>query len=815
MVDPHYWFDGTGADATVETSEGVEGMLLEETTQSKLQQLRDNLDRGQLPDKELVVRDDTFLWQKWPSIAVRIRFVEAPSIVDRYPEYQRAVRSVSKSLRFTDIKRVDEYFENPEGVPTEVKAEALNLASRDRSIQMPIPSPELVDTYPGLVGDILGIEGGVSEVSIVAQLLESFQLREALADPATIEDDHLAKWITRLDWVTDGTLTQVGEFAQDYISASAETQREFEAVAILTAAEAKVGQLVASKLGNALSESTVSIPDVVVKSELFEVLQHRANASVYQEARQQLREDSLETYLGNVEIESADVLREHVAESRARKLSGILDDLELVPVELYSADVPVELQPLVAGLDPDVLVTALDQAIADNRATLDEALENLEALIERLSPLLSPRRRERLLDLMTRVEETREGLSVTSPESPEECVALYENLISQELSREFAFSQTAERLRENILASCEDYIREQYSSWVAAGSREERSPTMIVDAPKLLENELKHHEHVIMLISDGFGLRQWLEGSQQSPRYREWEAAGAVENELATTVFPSETGAGHYSFLTGMFPMEHGRDDIQKSIAGVDDHLFDRATAAGAHTKALSYLSGEGSGFSSVLSRYADEFEELSDFRSASSALSAQSLQATASHIRSHDQTFTLIQHNQIDQIHESTEYIANALLPGVTSNLLDYIESLAEQLNQDVSLILTADHGMLRLEDEDLLNVTSYDMKRELNERGFEIEQTGQRTTGLKPTSGGHQAWGDQDTDEYEILNETTMEELKAKTQDKCNGPTLRMKRRYYSHKEPLSATHGGFTFDEMFIPMLRFDFEKIAELL
>lgn len=810
IVDHDYWFEGDPADAEVTTPDGEKGMLLERADREQLQWIRDVLDKGELPGNQLVTRNPEFLRSKWPSIAVRIQFTDARKVSEEYPKYSRAIAAVSASVRFTDVRRVDGLFSEPDGVPTEIKSEALQLTVQDRENTQPIPSPSLLDSYPDLVASLLRDEA-VSRVGLVSRLIDDPRFQKGLENPDDVDEAAVCEWVESLGWLSGSELTDLGDFVREYVIADEETKHEYETAAVLIAAESSVSQLVASKLDDALADVSVTIPEAVQSTETFEIIQHRSDTEIYEQARSSVGADRLSQFLSNVDIDDAETFREYVAESKARELDGITDDLDFVPVELYASEVPEELEPLVAGLNPDVLESKLDNAIADDRATLNDALSALEEIIDQLRPILSPRHRERLSELMGRVTETRDGLAVKTPESPQECLELYETLVNQELSKDFSFARTAERFRENILERCEEYIRDSYPDWIDVGDRADREVNLLVDAPDIVEERFASYDHVVMLISDGFGLRQWLEGSKQVPRYQDWKEAGAVDNELTTTVFPSETGAGHYSFLTGQFPLENGRDNIKKSISIPDDHLFSRANSRGAHTKALSYLSGEG--FSSVLSTLADEFEELSDFRSASSALSGKSLQAVASHVQAYKQTFTVIQHNQIDQIHESGDHIADALLPGVTSNLLDYIESLSTTLDENVCVVVTADHGMLRLDDE-LLDVTSGEMQNELKNRGFRTDTLGQRIVGLKQVSGGARAWGEHNRDRYEILKELDMEDLNAKTNDKCDGPVLRMKRRYYSHHEQLSATHGGFTFDEMFIPMLTFDLQTLAEI-
>jgi hypothetical protein len=58
-------------------------------------------------------------------------------------------------------------------------------------------------------------------------------------------------------------------------------------------------------------------------------------------------------------------------------------------------------------------------------------------------------------------------------------------------------------------------------------------------------------------------------------------------------------------------------------------------------------------------------------------------------------------------------------------------------------------------------------------------------------------------------------MMELRALTKDKCDGRTFRFKRRYYSENKDMTATHGSFTFDEMFIPFVEFDLGMVAARL
>lgn len=813
LVDPYHWFEGKHGESIVRTMDGETGKLLENIDQQYLQQLRDDLDRGSYPDETLVTRDKKEFKTNWKSIAARMDFTSAPTPIDQYPAYERSIRAVSEPVLFPDLRCVDRYIESPEGVPAEIKREALELAIHQRRRLPAVPSPDLVSSYPAVATNLVDLKDS-SDVAVLDFLIDMEVMEDALRSPTDIEHPTVDAWLRELGLIDGKKLTDVGQFLIEYIVASSEKQQQYEMAAVITAAQSSVSQLPSSKLQKAIDSISVDLPEEVSATVVGELLRHRPGSAVYQQIHDLLEAERLDRFVNSISIESAKDVREYVANSCAQELKTLRNDLEMVPVELYAIDPPEDLQKIVNGLDPSVLQTSLDQAISEDRATLDASLEHLTNLVDALSPILDPQRRDRLDELFELVNDLREGLSVDPPNSAAACHALYDRLIGQVQSSDFAFTQTRKRQRENILEICESYIRTNYKKWIDESDRKNREVTLLTDVPDIVNNLFGSYDHVIVIISDGLGLRQWMEGTRRSPKYRHWEKEGVLTNELATTIFPSETGAGHYSFLTGSFPSEHGRDTINKSITAPDSHLFSRADDREAHSKAISYLGSDGSGFSAVLAELADEFQQLSAFRSADSSLSNRSQQAVASHIRAHDRTLTVLQHNQIDQLHESGDHIVDTLLEGVTSEMIEYIEGLATALNDDICLLLTADHGMLQVDDNDLMNVTDYQLRSELKNRGYETDELGQRIVGLEAVSGGHKAWGDQETADFEILNEAAIEDLKATTNDKCNGPVLRFKRRNYSHHDTLTATHGGFTFDEMFVPMLRFDFQEIRSI-
>jgi hypothetical protein len=337
---------------------------------------------------------------------------------------------------------------------------------------------------------------------------------------------------------------------------------------------------------------------------------------------------------------------------------------------------------------------------------------------------------------------------------------------------------------------------------------------MIVDVPELVREKFDEYDHVVVMISDGFGLLQWLKAKQQSNKAQSWESNGALETERMATIFPSETGAAHYSFITGQFPGEHGRDNIRKTSELDEVALFEKARERGAYAKAMSYLPQEAGGFSTVMGEHADEFVHLDNLKSKSAALGNNSKQEISTVVATEETSLTVFQHNQIDHIHEAEDETIEPLTQSVRRNILNYVEELAVNIDEDTCFILTADHGMIRTKHESYKDIKGREMRKELKKMDERTGQLGQRVIALKDKS-SNKSYGQNHMNEYfEVLPKRKLQEFKALTDDKCSGRVLRMRKRYYSADKEMTATHGAFTFDEMFIPFTLFDLNSISEI-
>jgi uncharacterized coiled-coil protein SlyX len=480
---------------------------------------------------------------------------------------------------------------------------------------------------------------------------------------------------------------------------------------------------------------------------------------------------------------------------------------EQIPLALYESP-PNFVEPVISALDSEKVIASLDHAIAEDAPQIEKTLETLEEIIAVLKPLLS----ERTDALQSDIDSARDmlkSLNPSTPTSPVDCVNLYDEQIAREASLSTQFAESEPELADKILAECEEYIRDNYREW-ANSDPEDRPVAMIPDIPSRIANLLDDYDHILLIISDGFGLRQWLEATHNNDQIHEWKAEGIISNELMTTIFPSETGAGHYSLFTGKFPIGHGRDDIESSLQPKEGNLFYKSKKEGAFTQALSYFPPK-EGFSGVLEETADEYHFLKGLRAEDAALKKETIGHVASAVARHDKSVSLLQHNQIDQLHEGMDHVADSLIPGVADDLVEFIRQLSHRLGGDILPILTADHGMLRTRDT-LKTITHGEGKNALKQMGENYSDLGQRVVGLHSKS-GRQSYGNRTANQYfEILSEKQMRQFRALTNEKCDGRTLRYRRRYYSHDEELTATHGSFTFEEMFIPFLKFDTVKLS---
>jgi hypothetical protein len=824
ISDPDHWFELNEGDSTpahaVVSPDGTDGLLLTALPTQRLRELRDAIDKGDAPDSPLIVRDLAAAEREYPTFVARAAHESAPRIIDQYPEFEAALKHVSGSPTFADIRRVSELLPEPDTLNPTVVGDVLQVVIARRNGRHLVPRPQTVDHQPDVIATILGYD---PDASLRTQIIRD-QLIEGPTLLSRIQDlsDRERLWLTDLGWVEQGAYTTAGELARQYAREPATGRAELEALALLGRARDHASDngnlLVSNKLEDAIGKLDVDVE--TLPDDLRSHFVSLARPAAYERAIEVAREAEALRIDAVLDVDSPDEILQGIRQSRPDRLSSVRTGLGQVPLSLFT-DVPAEhLPPTIAhiliALDPRAVGNALDEAIADRASQLDKTLEQLEAIHEQLKPVFSTDESKQLSQMILSARTMRNLMSPPEPSAPSDCVELYSDHLEREVTLDFGFEDTKQQVGDAILAVCEEYIRDRYRSW-ATSERSNREVAMIVDTPALVKERFDEYDHLIVMISDGFGLRQWLEGKLSRDTIQDWYTAGIASDTLMTTVFPSETGAGHYSFLTGQFPSEHGRDNIKKTIDVDSVALFEAARDVGAHVHAYSYLPASMSGFNSVMAAHADGFDHLEGMQAESAALTGKSQQAVASTIAQHDRSLNVIQHNQIDQLHEGSDHIADTLVSSVAADVVEYIQGLAQGLSEDVGFILTADHGMIRTRHSSQVNLThgeALNALKQLNER-YDGDRLGQRVAGLEARSVS-QSSGPQTrtntTEYFEVLPKTTMQELQALTNDRHCGRAVRMRRRYYSEQNRMTATHGALTFDEMFIPFVEFDLTQIS---
>ncbi|WP_436903560.1 alkaline phosphatase family protein [Halovenus halobia] len=807
IYDPDRWFERPSVETTIVESPDEEAAeVIELINDSELRQLRDDLDKNQI-EKTYVTRDIGRTRSEWPALVARSEINEAPRIVEEYQDIVGVILRANAELWFEDVQRLEEYVGEPTRVPRKDLIEALNLIVSTRTGTNYFPSDKMVSEYPALVADCLGIEKSQNiRQQVIHRLLEDSEFKNALEAPDQAEDNY-REWLAELNWTDGDTLNDGGVQALEYVESTQEGKIEWSARALLESAKENAAHLLETKLEKTvLSLGTTEEISELNKS-LQNVLATTASSEAYDAAQEAADDQRLLNIDDDLSVDESDILR-YIEQSKPDELNqSVLMQLEQIPLALYESP-PSFVEPVVSALDSEKVIASLDRAIAEDAAQIEKTIDTLENIIQVLKPLVEGKA-ETLQNDIDAARDMLKSLNPPTPTSPEDCVTLYDEQLNREASLSTQFAKSEPELADNILEECEDYIRDNYRNW-ANSDPGDRPVAMVPDVPSRIENLLDEHDHILLIVSDGFGLRQWLEATHNNDQIQAWERAGVISNTLMTTIFPSETGAGHYSLFTGQFPMGHGKDDIESSLQLESGHLFDKAKNAGAFTQALSYLPPQP-GFSGVLGEAADEFHHLEGLRAEDAALKKETIAHVASAVANHDKSVSLLQHNQIDQLHEGMDHVADSLIPGVADDLVTFIRQLSHRLGDDILPILTADHGMLRTRNS-RKSLTHGEAKNALDRMNERYTDLGQRVVGLKSKSGG-QNYGNRTTNQYfEILSEQQMRQFKSLTKQKCDGRTLRYRRRYYSHNEELTATHGGFTFDEMFIPFLKFDTTKLS---
>jgi hypothetical protein len=808
ISDPDHWYERSSAETTVNPDDD-EAILLDGLSDNRRRQIRDQIDRGEEPDQPLLTRKES--WSDHPRQAIVARSIRrsAPRIDERYPELRSALGVTSKEILFRDIRRYQEF--GLENLNKQITADILDLISATRRNVRKTPRPETVDAAPEAVASILDSTPDAIEDQIVREnLLNSHILLSSSPDLSTPE----GAWFQELEWVESGSYTEHGELVHQYTLAGEDQRRDFEAGTLLLKAREDTGLLVGNRLEEAVE--TLSVPFESPPPEFTDLLCSIADAESRNRAISAA--EDVEAVRGEgIDIDDPEDVLQPIKKSRPDKTNQFINGLEQIPLRLYrempESTYPDGLKPILKALTTDTVANALDSAIAENQSQFLKTVEKLEELIVHLNPLLDNRTISGLNSVIENAKEMKRLMSPDDPTSPQDCVSLYSAQLRREADTDFSFAKTEREVSDKILATCEEYIRSEYRQW-ANSDRDQRDIELIVDTPSLVKERFSDYNHLVLIISDGFGLRQWLEAVHSVGKIEEWTDTGVASNTLMSTIFPSETGAGHYSFLTGQLPDKHKRDDIQKTIDVDDVALFKQARDVGAYIQVLAYLPAGNGGFSEVMAEHSDGFGHLEGLRAESAALSKNSQQKIAETVTQHDKSLTVLQHNQIDQIHEGSDHIADTLASSVARDVIEYIEGLAANLDDNVGLILTADHGMVRTRDS-RKSITYGEGKKVLKSVGesYDGSRLGQRVAGLKAKSSGRGISGQTTTTEYfEVLPKQKMRELRTLTDDKCNGRVLRMRRRYYSETDAMTATHGGFTFDEMFIPFVEFDLDKIV---
>lgn len=805
--DPDRWFERSSVETTVVESPDAETAdVINLVNESELRKVRDDLDKGDI-DETYVTRDIDKTRSEWPALVARSKVVDAPRVIEEYQDIAGVILQANADLWFQDMRRLEEYIDEPARVPAKYLTEAVNMVISTRTGENYIPSPELVVDYPVLVSDCMEIKEKENiRQQVIHRLLKDSEFKDALKAPEQAGDRY-REWLSELDWIDEGNLNDGGVQAFEYAKASDEDKIKWSACALLEAAKENTGHRLETKLEKAILSLWASEEIEDLDESLQDVLASTASSEAYALAREAADDQRLLDIGDGLSIDESDILR-YIEESKPKELKqSVLMQLEQVPLALYESP-PDFVKPVLSALDSEKVISSLDRAIAEDAAQIEKTIGTLEDIIELVKPLWGERA-ETIQDDIDAARDMLKSLDPSAPTSPRDCVSLYDEQLARESSLSTKFAESEPELADEILAVCEEYIRDNYRKW-ANSDPEERPIAMIPDIPSRIANLLDKNDHILLIVSDGFGLRQWLEAIHNNNQIQAWETEDVVSNTLMTTIFPSETGAAHYSLFTGQFPMGHGRNDIQSSLQPEEGHLFDKAKNKGAFTQALSYLPPQP-GFSGVLEKTADEYHHLEGLRAEDAALKKETIGHVASAVAKHDKSVSLLQHNQIDQLHEGMDHVADSLIPGVADDFVKFIRQLSYRLDDDILPILTADHGMLRTRDS-LKSLTHGEAKNALSQMGEYYTDLGQRVVGLRSKS-GRQNYGNRTTNQYfEILSEQQMRQLRALTEEKCDGRTLRYRRRYYSHSEQLTATHGAFTFDEMFIPFLTFDTSKIS---
>jgi hypothetical protein len=812
--DPDHWFaQKEGDDAVaVQARDGEDGRLFSELTDSELRSLRNALDKGEESTDPLVCRDYHEVQERNPAIVARTLRHDAPRIKQEYPALRSAIEDAKFSVTFDDIEVLHNIVSEPVDIDDETNADLLTCIAGARLGQRTIPLPETVESHPEPVSAILDVPADSVRSHVIHEyLLGGTVLITAPPDGTTSE----LAWLDAIGWIEGSEYTDVGRVAQEYATADSETRVEIEAAAILSVAHQEGGLLVSNRLEKAIAE--LNITEDPYPESISSILSSGAQAAAHQRAIAAAETADALRVSSSLSVDGPGDIQDAIRRCRSDRLEEIINGLEQIPLYLFEgvnpADMPAQIQAVRNGIKPDSVIEALDTAIVEREQKLDATIDQIESLSQLVGPLLSASEATRLEELPNTARSIRGLLSPSSPETPADCINLYDAQLQREQDSNFEFSQCEREAADAVLKECEEYIRSSYQAW-AHSDRRDRDVEMIVDTPDLLTERFQKYDHILLMISDGFGLRQWIEARHTVPRIQQWEEADAISNTPMTTIFPSETGAGHYSFLTGQFPEEHGRDDIGKTIDTDSVALFDRARDVGAHVQVYTYLPSHNGGFRDVLKKHADDLETLEGLRAESAALTKDSQQRIASTIAQHDCTLTVLQHNQVDQIHEGSDHIADTLVSGVARDVVEYIDALASRLTDDVGVVLTADHGMIRTNDS-RVDITRGEGKAALKQMDewYDGDRLGQRVTGLKSKSKSQGSFVTNKTEYFEILPKQTMRKLRALTDDKCRGRSLRMRRRYYSEGGQMTATHGAFTFDEMFIPFVEFDLAEIDQ--
>lgn len=824
IIDPDHWFAPAehidSAECVLESQDGTEGLLLADIPEQRRRELRDEIDKGEGPTEPLIVRDIDAARREHPGFVARSVTTRAPTLANQYPNLAATLNESPAPVTFADVQQLIELVETPAELDRTVAGDLLGLVIASRRRNAHVPRPETVKLCPEAVGTLLNYDSpdDLREKIVREQFLTDTPL---LSTPRELSDRERL-WLSDLGWLEDREYTSAGKVARQYARQRSTERTELEAMALLEQASEQASEngnlLVSGKLDDAIDDLDIDIEGLA--SSLRTHLTRSARAAAYERAisvasdAEALRVDSV------LDVTSHSDLLDAVKQSRPERLNSISNGLGQVPLSLLAdapdGQLPATIDHIVTAMEPLALGPAVDEAIAMRQSRLDKTLKQVEIIVGQIEPLLTPATAKRLKETVLSARTMRNLLSPPEPDTAVDCVDLYNKQIEREVAVGFGFEKTKDEVSDAILATCEEYIREQYRTW-ATSDPSEREVAMIVDTPALISERFDQYDHLVVMISDGFGLRQWLNAKHSLETVQEWYESGMAANTLMTTIFPSETGAGHYSFLTGQFPEDHGRDAIGKPIDVDSVSLFEAARDANAHVKAFSYLPKGNGGFSRVMAEHADGFERLEAMQAESSALAGQSQQAVAGTIAQHERSLSVIQHNQIDQLHEGSDHIADTLISEVPENVVEYIQGLAEGISDNVGFILTADHGMIRTRHPSQVNLKhgkAHDALKQCNER-YEGSRLGQRVAGLEArstkTSTGPKASTNK-TEYFEVLPEKTMRELRALTNDKCSGRSLRMRRRYYSESKQMTATHGAFTFDEMFIPFVEFDLNRIA---